>query len=287
MNTIIRTVVVAAVAAVLAMLPLVAFAGQPKVLGFVAPDSGANSHLKGDLAGEFDFTEIDAAAILTVNFNAFNAIYVTDAFENVGTPTYAANLNSRQGDIATYLARGGCVVFGVQSFGGNATTNGDEYNFLPPGIADGQNIGSQIFGNNVTITDTLHPIFAGVTDADLSNWRLSYHGLFASGTLTTVAVGPSGESLIRVGTFGNGRIVGWTLDPDFLHSVGIRGTQLLRNALNWCKGEIVAVGGTTSFLTGGSGSSTGSIALFAGAAAAVAIAAGGWYTRKRRLGDRS
>lgn len=242
MNTIIRTLVVAAVAAVLAMLPLLAFAGQPKVLGFVTPDSWANSHLKGDLAGEFDFTEIDPAAILTVNFNAFNAIYVTDSFFNVGTPTYAANLNSRLGDIATYLARGGCVVFGVQSFDGNSRTNGDEYNFLPPGLVDGQNIGSQIAGNNVTITDTLHPIFAGVTDADLSNWGNSYHGLFDSGSLTTVAEGPSGESLIRVGSLGSGRIVGWTLDPDFEHTVGIRGTQLVRNALNWCKGEIVAVG---------------------------------------------
>ena len=51
----------------------------------------------------------------------------------------------------------------------------------------------------------------------------------------------------------------------------------------------VSVGGTTSFVTGGSGSSSGSIALLAGGVAvAVAIAtAGGWYTRRRWLGSRS
>ena len=47
------------------------------------------------------------------------------------------------------------------------------------------------------------------------------------------------------------------------------------------------VGGVTSFSIG-SGSSAGSIALLAGVVAAlVAIAAGGWYTRKRWLGGRS
>lgn len=287
MTTIIRTLVVAAVVAVLAMLPFLTFAaGTPKVLGFVTPDSWANAHLKGDLAGEVDFTEINAAAILTVDFNLYDVVYVTDTFLNGGTPVYAANLNSRQGDIETYLAGGGCVIFGVQSFGGDSRTNGDEYNFLPPGLVDGQNIGSQIFGDNVTITDTLHPIFAGVTNTNLSNWVTSYHGLFASGSLTTVAVGPSpGESLIRVGSFGAGKIVGWTLDPD-IHNLG---TQLLRNAVNWCKREIVAVGGTTSFLTGGSNSSSGNIALLSGGVAAFVaiVATSAWYTRRRWLGSRS
>ena len=48
-----------------------------------------------------------------------------------------------------------------------------------------------------------------------------------------------------------------------------------------------SVGGATSFITDGSGSS-GSIALLAGGVAAVvAIVAGGWYTRKRWLDSRS
>jgi len=46
------------------------------------------------------------------------------------------------------------------------------------------------------------------------------------------------------------------------------------------------VGGVTSF-SGGPGSSTSSIALLAGGAAAlVAITAGAWYTRRRWLGSR-
>ena len=56
---------------------------------------------------------------------------------------------------------------------------------------------------------------------------------------------------------------------------------LLRN-------ELRSVGGTTSFQTGGSGSPVGSIALLVGGVVAfVAIAAGGWYTRRRWLGSRS
>ena len=55
------------------------------------------------------------------------------------------------------------------------------------------------------------------------------------------------------------------------------------------KGTFVPVGGTTSFLTGSPGSSSGNITLVAGVSAAlvVAIAAGGWYTRRRWLGSRS
>jgi hypothetical protein len=85
---------------------------------------------------------------------------------------------------------------------------------------------------NLRITDPSHPIFAEVSNADLSNWYASYQGLFATGSLTTVAIGlnpyagPSGQSMIRVGSYGAGTIVGWTLDPDF-HA---QGAALVRNA---------------------------------------------------------
>ncbi len=50
--------------------------------------------------------------------------------------------------------------------------------------------------------------------------------------------------------------------------------------------HLPSVGGTTSFSIGDSSSSLGSIALLAaGVSAAVAIAAGGWYTRRRWLGS--
>lgn len=292
--------VVAALFAVVAMLPfllfadgtnptpsptLVTYAGPlasstaPTVLGFGTGDGTNNSHLKGGLGGEFNFTEIDAAAILTVNFDQYDAVYVTDDFINNATPAYAANLNSRQASISSYLTNGGCVVFGVQSFGGDSITNGDEYKFLPAGLVEGQTIGSQIFGDDVTITGSAHPIFAGVTDGDLSGWGSSFHGLFASGSLTTVAIGAGGESVIRVGSFNAGNIVGWTLDADF-HGKGI---QLLRNALNWCVGDRVQVGGATSFLTAESGISTGTMAIFASltAFAFIMLVGTGWYARRR------
>jgi len=215
--------------------------GTIKVLGFQTGDSWANFHLKHDLAGEFMFTEISASAILTVNFDDFDVIYVTDAWYKNGTPAYAVNLNARQADIANFLSKGGGIVFGVQNFGGGPT-NGDEYNFLPPGIVDGQPIGMWVYGEKVTITDPSQPIFEGVNNADLSNWGSSYHGFFATGSLTTVAIetnpyapdgGPSGQSVIRVGSYGAGTIVGWTLDPDF-HQ---QGAAFVRNALNFAAGH--------------------------------------------------
>lgn len=50
---------------------------------------------------------------------------------------------------------------------------------------------------------------------------------------------------------------------------------------------VTSVGGTTSFVPDGSGSSFGIPLLAGGVAAVVAIAAGGWYTRRRWLGSRS
>ena len=51
-------------------------------------------------------------------------------------------------------------------------------------------------------------------------------------------------------------------------------------------GEVVRVGGVTSFVRG-SESSSGSIALLAAAVAAVmAIATGGWFARRRWLAGR-
>ena len=51
----------------------------------------------------------------------------------------------------------------------------------------------------------------------------------------------------------------------------------------------LSAGGVTSFSTGGSGSSAGTIALLAGGVATVVVfaAVGGWYTRRGWLGYRS
>ena len=49
-----------------------------------------------------------------------------------------------------------------------------------------------------------------------------------------------------------------------------------------------SVGGTTSFLSGGSGSPAGVWAILASIGVAFAILlVGGWYTQRRRLGNRS
>jgi hypothetical protein len=106
-------------------------------------------------------------------------------------------------------------------------------------LVDGQPIGMLVYGSTVTITDPSHLIFQGVSNADLSNWYSSYHGFFATGSLTSVAIetnpdaGPSGQSVIRVGSYGAGTIVGWTLDPDNHR----QGAAFVRNALNFAAGH--------------------------------------------------
>ena len=46
------------------------------------------------------------------------------------------------------------------------------------------------------------------------------------------------------------------------------------------------VGGTTTFLTVGSGSFSGSVALLSGGLAAAILVGGAWYARRRWLGSR-
>ncbi len=205
--------------------------GGLEILTIDTGDSWANSTISA-IPGH-NVTTITAAGIGGIDFNLFDVLYVTDAFSNSSTPTWASELNARGPDIETYINGGGFVIVGVAAFSGPGRTNGDEYNFLPSGLVDGQPIGTQINGNDVVITDPVHPLFDGITSADLSNWASSYHGALPVGTLPVLATNAGGQVLVRAGDVGAGGVFVWSLDPDYHHFFDdIPGTlALVENAI--------------------------------------------------------
>lgn len=232
-----RVVAVGAVAALTG-------ATQADILAINTGDGWANNALIAAIgAGNVDI--IEPGDIASVDFSLYDGLYVTDAFSNASTPFWASELIARAADIEAYINAGGWVIVGVEAFGGDSTTNGDEYNFLPAGLVDGQTVGTQVFGNDVVITDPSHPLFNGLTNADLSNWGSSYHGSVPVGTLPVLATNNAGTPLIRGGEVGDGGVVVWTLDPDFHFTPG--GIQLVDNAIalipSPATGALLALGG--------------------------------------------
>ncbi len=110
--------------------------GDLEILTIETGDEWANSTINA-IPGH-NVTTINAAGIGRVDFTLFDVLYVTDAFENPSTPTWASELIARGPDIETYINGGGFVIVGDEAFGGNSITNGDDYNFLQYFLVDGQ-----------------------------------------------------------------------------------------------------------------------------------------------------
>ena len=130
--------------------------GGLEILTIDTGDAWANSTISA-IPGH-NVTTISAAGIGGIDFNLFDVLYVSDTFSNFSTPAWASELIARGPDIGTYINGGGFVIVGVQAFGGSSRTNGDEYNFLPSGLVDGQPIGTLVDGNDVVITDPVSSI---------------------------------------------------------------------------------------------------------------------------------
>ncbi len=215
----------ALVASLLSLSP-----GGLEILTIDTGDEWANSTISA-IPGH-NVTTITATDIGGIDFTLFDVLYVTDAYINLSTPTWASELIARGPDIDTYINGGGFVIVGVEAFGGDSTTNGDEYNFLPSRLVDGQTVGTEVFGDDVVITDPTHPLFDGITSEDLSNWGASYHGSLPVGTLPVLATNVAGQVLIRGGSVGAGGVFVWSLDPDFHFSDAKPGTlALVENAI--------------------------------------------------------
>jgi hypothetical protein len=91
--------------------------------------------------------------------------------------------------------------------------------------------GNNPFSDNIGIVDSTHPVVAGLTAADLSNWGQSSHGDFtATGGLEIVSQNNNtGRPVLLAGSFGLGRTVYTNLHATF-HAPGL---PLLTNALGF------------------------------------------------------
>ena len=216
--------------------------GTLAILTIDTGDSWANSTI-GAIPGH-NVTTITAAGIGGIDFTLFDVLYVTDV-PNSSTPTWAVELIARAPDIETYINGGGFVIVGVEAFGGDGITNGDEYDFLPSGLVDGQTVGTQVSENDVVITDPTHPLFDGINSADLSNWNWSYHGSLPLGSLPVLATNVAGQALIRGGGVGAGGVFVWSLDPDWHHFFfDTQGTlALVENAIGLVQADSPAMPG--------------------------------------------
>ncbi|MEE9130461.1 MAG: hypothetical protein V3T84_10620 [Phycisphaerales bacterium] len=162
---------------------------------------------------DLNITVVSAPELMTIDFSDFDALYVSDVWNARSTPDWAGVLNDRTADILAYVNGGGFVLVGNQNYGGEGTTNGDEYNFLG-GLADAP-ADLTICAEDVVITEPDHPLFDGLTSEDLSDWACSYHGILDIGTLPILATNNAGDPVIRGGPVGAGGVFVWTLDPDF------------------------------------------------------------------------
>ncbi len=193
--------------------------------------------------GEHRTTEIDAIDIATVNFSAFDVVYLSDNYNAKKTPAYATALAARAGDIEAYVRGGGRLIVGVQAYGGASTANGDEYAFLPPVLVRGLQPGQRLFGDFVRHADPQHPLFRPFPHEEecrrdphflcLSYWGSSYHGALPMGLLPVLAIDDSNPPLplIRGGRIDAGRLLVWTLDPDQHDTPAAQ--ALVSSALDW------------------------------------------------------
>ncbi len=176
-----------------------------------------------------ELTIIPTANIASVKLQNFDVLYVSDLYGSRGTPPWALDLNSRADEISAFVFGGGSVVVGVQNYGGDSRTNGEEYAFLN-GIINSPASGVRTTGNDVNV-HAVHPALESLTDAALSNWSASYHRSLSSNSLTTLATNDLGEAVVLAGFYGHGKVAAWSLDPD-AHQNPF-GQLLVENAILW------------------------------------------------------
>ncbi len=198
------------------------------------------------------FTEVSSAAFGSVNLWDYDVLMVSETFTNIHVTISATNtlnaLVSRENDIANWLADGHGVVAWSEPIGINP------WEWLPDPIQPtNANTG---YDNSVTIVDSNHAVMSGLTDEGLSGWGSSSHNSFgniASGW-DTLVTDSSGGAVTIAGTYGAGRIVLSSQDPDF-HSWynplyyattpdsiydGEQRTLFAQNAIDWTAGAAPA-----------------------------------------------
>ncbi|MGH8004253.1 MAG: choice-of-anchor D domain-containing protein, partial [Limisphaerales bacterium] len=122
---------------------------------------------------QLPYTLVDAVQFDTINLANFDLLFV-------GTAGSVQPLINRSADIAAFLQAGGGIVALYES-------PFNAWQWLP--IAVTQTVG--LCNESIHIVDSTHPAMDSLTDAGLSNWGCSYHGVFTSfdSSLQALAVG--------------------------------------------------------------------------------------------------
>lgn len=191
--------------------------------------------------GERWYTRVNFNDLATVDFMAYDVLYVQSGFddnwvESQATATLSA-LYDRRGDIENFVSAGHGIVAMAEPIADAA------WDWAPVSLES-----EGVFHENeVQITDPSHPIFDGLSSADMSNWHSSWHGYFTSwdSRLESVAsTGFYGEDDVRThrdltlaGSYLDGccgRMVFTLQDADFHAFHSYAGAQgFLANSLDW------------------------------------------------------
>jgi len=188
------------------------------------------------------YTVVSPADFMSIDLLEFDVLYVPSTFQDGGVtaPSQEAldALNARASDIASFAASGRGIVALSEPIGTGC------YTWVPIPVV------SALYptGRVVHIIEPEHPVMAGLTDDDLSNWGDSYHNVFTdTGSFTVLAVGEDAGSisLTLAGTYGSGRIVltGQDADYHYIYHHGGKQVELLQNAIDWVAPEFGAIKG--------------------------------------------
>jgi hypothetical protein len=167
----------------------------------------------GTVVQTYDFTTADLTGVDLIVFTAESSYYfVIDA-------TTAAR-------VAAFVHAGGGLYV---ELGGGGFPNID-FSWVPnPGVVSTP--GNTPTSSNIVIVAPAHPVVAGLTSADLSNWFESSHGDFtASGGLDIIAKNDNtGRPVLLAGRFGAGRTVYTEQDASYHY----QGLAVLTNTVRF------------------------------------------------------
>ncbi len=156
-------------------------------------------------------------------------------------------LDSKSSEIESWIATGGCIaVFGQYvnasvfdlNHGIFRDLGSGYYGWLPSGPAF-----QSVHSDFVSILDNTHPLMLNFTDDDLTLWGSSGDGYFVSppGESLVIQAGFNGRSVMYAQSFGQGKIVATSLDPDYHGYVfnyrgdegKVQARKLIENILSW------------------------------------------------------
>ena len=173
-----------------------------------------------DMLG-YNYTLVTPAEFATVDLYQYNVLFVG---WSPGDAVVDALL-ARASEIADWVAAGNGIVALSEFYESN------RWDWLPLWVNS-----YGFAGNNVQILDPTHPVMFSLTDAQLSNWGMSYHGFFVHHVWKALAWGIEISAPITLATtYGSGRIVITQQDPDWhlYYEDRIGAEKLLTNMIEW------------------------------------------------------